>query len=80
MYEYVNRAAAEAAMARTQKKDTRDFNSSIAAIKLQVKRELDAEKVEKQREEQLANTKPVPEKDNSNLAVKGVYFRYKCLI
>lgn len=62
-------------MARTQKKDTRDFNSSIAAIKLKVKRELEAEKLEKQREELQSVPKPVIEKNNANLAVKGVYFR-----
>lgn len=73
------RAAAEAAVLRTQQKTTREFNTSLAAIKAQVKRELDAEKdaaaaaaastVAAEQQQQQQNVK------NQNLAVEGVYFR-----
>ncbi|KAG4067661.1 hypothetical protein HA402_005433 [Bradysia odoriphaga] len=68
------RAAADAAMARVQKKDNRNFNTSLAAIQAQVRRELEAEKKAKQEADQSSEPKPI-EQDRSNMAVQGVYFR-----
>ncbi|KAJ6641194.1 UBX domain-containing protein 6 [Pseudolycoriella hygida] len=67
------RAAADAAMARVQKKDSRNFNTSLSAIQAQVRRELEAEKRAKQEAGQTFEQKC--EKDRTNLAVQGVYFR-----
>lgn len=70
-------------MARTsQKKDSREFNTSLAAIRLQVQRELAAEKTERE-EQQLASKSSevaaaaaaAAQVDTSKLAVQGVYFR-----
>lgn len=76
------RAAADAAMARTsQKKDTREFNNSLAAIRLQVQRELAAEKAEREgqlalaKDEGAAAAAASAQSDTSKLAVQGVYFR-----
>lgn len=74
----VYRAAAEAAIARTQKKDPREFNTSLAAIRLQVQRELEAERKAAQQETEQA--KPVSIEENKNLAVKGVFFKYAKLM
>lgn len=66
------RAAAEAAMARVQKKDSRQFNTSFAAIQAQVRRELEAEKKAKLEADQPSEQKPV-EIDRSNMAVQGMF-------
>lgn len=68
------RAAADAAMARNQKKDSRNFNTSLAAIQAQVRREMEAEKKAKQEADQPSEQKVI-EQDRSNMAVQGVYFR-----
>lgn len=68
------RAAADAAMARNQKKDSRNLNTSLAAIQAQVKREMEAEKKAKQEASQPTEPKVV-EQNRSNMAVQGVYFR-----
>lgn len=84
------RAAADAALARVQRRDDpRSFNTSIAAIRMQVKRELEAEKQAKLANEQRAGsggstvgtsstsaTATVAPPDQSKLAVQGVFFRY----
>ncbi|KAF5277290.1 hypothetical protein FQA39_LY18502 [Lamprigera yunnana] len=74
------RQAAEAALARlnSQRKDTA-FNTSLAAIQAQVRRELEAEK--KQEESKggsMSSTSVEQDSDTQispNLAVKGVYYR-----
>ncbi|KAM8714192.1 hypothetical protein ACLKA7_014347 [Drosophila subpalustris] len=76
------RAAANAALSRIDKKDTRDFNTSLAAVKAQAKREMEAERRQK---DELANTSSsvasVPSSssssaaENKNLACQGVFFR-----
>ncbi|KAH8371600.1 hypothetical protein KR093_008144 [Drosophila rubida] len=75
------RAAANAALSRIDRKDSRDFNTSLAAIKAQAKRELEAERRQK---EELANStsaSSVPSgsnaaaAENKNLACQGVFFR-----
>lgn len=76
------RAAATAAVARTQQRVSTGFNTSLSAIRAQVKRELEAEKKEKEQEtqaaaasaEQTAAAEPLVAK-NKNLAVEGVFFR-----
>ncbi|XP_055838295.1 UBX domain-containing protein 6 [Episyrphus balteatus] len=74
------KAAAAAALARVEKKDNKEFNTSLAAIKAQAKRELEAER--KLKEEAAAGAagggaaeaaKEVVE--NKNLACHGVFFR-----
>lgn len=53
----------------------------MAAIKAQVKRELEAEKKEKlQQTQPTTTTETVTVAENTNLAVQGVYFRYLVLI
>lgn len=68
------RAAADAAMARVQKKDSRNFNTSLAAIQAQVRRELEAEKKAKQEADHSSEQKAI-EQNRSNMAVQGVFFR-----
>uniref|UniRef100_A0A1L8DTQ1 Putative ubiquitin regulatory protein n=1 Tax=Nyssomyia neivai TaxID=330878 RepID=A0A1L8DTQ1_9DIPT len=63
------RNAAAAAMARCTKKDTKEFNTSLAAIQAQVRRELEAER--RAKEEKVPEVKD----EKRNLAVQGVYFR-----
>lgn len=72
-----SRAAAEAAMARTQKKDQREFNTSLAAIQAQVRRELEAERKAKAEEAGSAEAAKVQETnvEMKNFAVQGVFFR-----
>lgn len=70
------RAAANAALSRIDKKDSRDFNTSLAAIKAQAKRELEAER--RQKEEMLSpssTSTSTGSVENKNLACQGVYFR-----
>lgn len=65
------RAAAAAALARVEKKDTKEFNTSLAAIKAQAKKELEAER--KIREE--VSPPETTTEHNSSLACQGVFFR-----
>lgn len=79
---FENRTAAEAALARIQcqKKNSTTFNTSLAAIRAQVQRELEAEKKAKAAAEQQARTSDAPkvltDENNKNLAAQGVYFRF----
>lgn len=77
-----NRTAAEAAVARiqSQKKDDTHFNTSLAAIRAQVQRELEAERkaktdIEKQISQEQSQPKVLGDEHNRNLAAQGVYFR-----
>lgn len=78
------RTAAEAALARIQgqKKDTAQFNTSLAAIRAQVQRELEAERKAKSEhekcssQEQSHTPKVLTDEHNQNLAAQGVYFRF----
>ncbi|XP_064543055.1 UBX domain-containing protein 6 [Drosophila montana] len=76
------RAAANAAVARIERKESRDFNTSLAAIKAQAKRELEAER--RQKEELSSASSSIGAGstgasasvvDNRNLACEGVFFR-----
>uniref|UniRef100_A0A1A9UY59 UBX domain-containing protein n=1 Tax=Glossina austeni TaxID=7395 RepID=A0A1A9UY59_GLOAU len=69
------RAAAAAALARIETKDTREFNTSLAAIKAQAKKELEAER--KLREEKKAdeNSSETETRPDVTLACQGVFFR-----
>lgn len=68
------RSAAAAALARVENKDSKEFNTSLAAIKAQAKRELEAER--KLKEEILSpETTTVENNPNLNLACQGVFFR-----
>lgn len=75
------RTAAEAALARIQshKKNSVEFNTSMAAIRAQVQRELEAEKKAKLEGEKLAagtsEPKVLTDESNRHLAAQGVYFR-----
>lgn len=77
----IYRTAAEAALARiqSQKKDTAHFNTSLAAIRAQVQRELDAERKAKTDQEKPSQEpiqpKVLHDEHNRNLAAQGVYFR-----
>lgn len=69
--------AAEAALARLQsnKRDT-PFNTSLAAIQAQVRRELEAEKKEAENQRtQVHETKPIQKEASPHLACRGVYFK-----
>lgn len=74
------KTAAEAALARiqSQKRDPVQFNTSMAAIRAQVQRELEAEKKAKQ--ELVAHVEREPkvltDEHNRHLAATGVFFRY----
>lgn len=72
------RQAAEAALARlsSQRKDTH-FNTSLAAIQAQVRKELEAEKKESLKNETSMQMKPIEQSFEASpvLAVNGVYFR-----
>lgn len=75
------RQAANAALARIDKKTSRDFNTSLSAVKAQAKRELEAER--RQKEEQQASAEASVSNistgasggDTRNLACEGVFFR-----
>ncbi|EDX07715.1 UBX domain-containing protein 6 [Drosophila simulans] len=73
------RAAASAALARIDKKTSRDFNTSLSAVKAQAKRELEAER--RQREEAMGTASTTSTStsasggDTRNLACEGVFFR-----
>ncbi|XP_046809128.1 UBX domain-containing protein 6 [Lucilia cuprina] len=67
------RAAAAAALARVENKGSKEFNTSLAAIKAQAKRELEAERKLK---EEVVTPEPNNENNpNINLACQGVFFR-----
>lgn len=78
------RTAAEAALARiqSQKHDTTNFNTSLAAIRAQVQRELEAERKAKtefeKQSSQDTNSSPkiLTDECNRHLAAQGVYFRF----
>lgn len=67
------RVAAAAALARVDKKDSKEFNTSLAAIKAQAKRELEEERKSKAE----ISSDHGNERSNSNLnfACQGVFFR-----
>lgn len=67
------KAAAEAALARVQSTDKKEFNTSLAAIKAQVRRELESERQAK--EQQTLSEENIPENERKDLAVQGVFFR-----
>ncbi|XP_017125919.1 UBX domain-containing protein 6 [Drosophila elegans] len=73
------RTAANAALARIDKKTSRDFNTSLSAVKAQAKRELEAERRQKEEAEATASTTTTSTSssggDNRNLACEGVFFR-----
>lgn len=70
------KAAAEAALARVQNTDKKEFNTSLAAIKAQVRRELENERKAKEQLEQLTLSEDnIPENERKDLAVQGVFFR-----
>lgn len=76
------RAAADAALARVQSRATTgQLNTSLAAIRMQVKRELEAEKLAKQQaasppaSSSGSTAGATAPKENTNLAVQGVFFR-----
>lgn len=70
------RTAAEAALTRLEgkRKDT-PFNTSLAAIQAQVKRELEAEKQSSKKQDVAQEEKPTDLEASPHLAVNGVYFR-----
>ncbi|CAG9568633.1 unnamed protein product [Danaus chrysippus] len=72
-----SKVAAEAALARLQqKRDNPSFNTSLAAIKAQVKKELENEVAESSKEPmQRKETTEVIEDIPKNLAASGVYFK-----
>ncbi|KAH8400895.1 hypothetical protein KR009_001675 [Drosophila setifemur] len=72
------RAAANAALARIDKKSSRDFTSSMAAVKAQAKRELEAERRQKEKQQQPSmegNPATTSTTNVQNLACEGVFFR-----
>lgn len=70
---------------QSQKKDTTHFNTSLAAIRAQVQREVEAERkakseLEKQSSlEQTNAPKVLTDDHNRALAAQGVYFRFDFL-
>ncbi|XP_053685420.1 UBX domain-containing protein 6 [Sabethes cyaneus] len=76
------KAAAEAALARVQSRDKKEFNTSLAAIQAQVRRELEAERKAKEYAAQGTsagasgdNPAEMSDDERKDLAVQGVYFR-----
>lgn len=70
------KAAAEAALARVQSTDKKEFNTSLAAIKAQVRRELESERMAKELAEQEGPSgNNIPDNIRKDLAVQGVFFR-----
>lgn len=63
------RVAAAAAMARIEKREPREFNTSLAAIKAQVKRELEAERKLKEELEKAGSQEKAPEVENKKLGL-----------
>lgn len=87
MHARVDRTAAQAALARVENQrhhDSVQFNTSLASIRAQVQRELEAERKAKTDLEKLTisegnqpntSTKVLSDENNLNLAAQGVYFR-----
>lgn len=71
------RAAADAALSRVQKRDPKVLNTSLAAIKAQAKRELEAEAAAGLRQEgkNIAGEPGNATETKSDLACQGVFFR-----
>uniref|UniRef100_A0A1Q3FFG3 Putative ubiquitin regulatory protein n=1 Tax=Culex tarsalis TaxID=7177 RepID=A0A1Q3FFG3_CULTA len=73
------KAAANAALARIEGRDKKEFNTSLAAIQAQVRRELEAERKAKEEQETTAaagdSASSLSEDERKDLAVQGVYFR-----
>lgn len=71
------KAAAEAALARVQSTDRKEFNTSLAAIKAQVRRELESErKAKEQALQEGGSGENIPDNnERKDLAVQGVFFR-----
>lgn len=73
------KAAANAALARIEGRDKKEFNTSLAAIQAQVRRELEAERKTKEQTEQGTSagdsSSGLTEDERKDLAVQGVYFR-----
>ncbi|XP_055379915.1 UBX domain-containing protein 6 [Condylostylus longicornis] len=68
------KAAAAAALARVEKKDKKEFNTSLAAIRAQVKRELEEEKI-RSGGQQKASDECKRGEERENWVCKGVFFR-----
>ncbi|XP_055630099.1 UBX domain-containing protein 6 [Toxorhynchites rutilus septentrionalis] len=70
------KAAANAALARVQGKDKKEFNTSLAAIQAQVRRELEAERKAKAQENAAdEQSSGLSDNEKKDLAVQGVFFR-----
>lgn len=72
------RAAADAALTRVQKRDPKVLNTSLAAIKAQAKRELEAEAAAaglRQEVKNIAGEAGNATETKSDLACQGVFFR-----
>uniref|UniRef100_A0A182R5J6 UBX domain-containing protein n=1 Tax=Anopheles funestus TaxID=62324 RepID=A0A182R5J6_ANOFN len=74
------KAAANAALARFEGKDKKEFNTSLAAIRAQVRKELEAERKAKEAghtsdQAETAETETVAQEARSDYAVRGVFFR-----
>lgn len=70
------KAAAEAALARVQSTDKKEFNTSLAAIKAQVRRELEMERKAKESTLQEGSSGDNnADNERKDLAVQGVFFR-----
>lgn len=75
------KAAANAALARIEGRDKKEFNTSLAAIQAQVRRELEAERKAKEQSEQGAaaaageGSDGLTVDERKDLAVQGVFFR-----
>ncbi|KFB43213.1 AGAP006391-PA-like protein [Anopheles sinensis] len=73
------KAAANAALARFEGKDKKEFNTSLAAIRAQVRKELEAEKKAKEADAEHEGERQSTEQQDAeakkDFAVQGVYFR-----
>ncbi|XP_058064828.1 UBX domain-containing protein 6 [Anopheles bellator] len=69
------KVAAAAALARFEGKDKKEFNTSLAAIRAQVRKELEAEKKAKEAESAEQQEERQETESRKDLAVQGVYFR-----
>jgi UBX domain-containing protein 6 len=69
------KAAAAAAMNRVQRKDQKEFNTSLATIQAQVRRELEAERKAKEQQQRATEVVAKPAEPDRDMAVAGVYFR-----
>ncbi|XP_062550943.1 UBX domain-containing protein 6 [Armigeres subalbatus] len=70
------KAAAEAALSRVQHTDRKEFNTSLAAIKAQVRRELESERQAKEQAVQEGSSGDnIPDNERKDLAVQGVFFQ-----